>query len=150
MFSLRFFVCSALAGVLSLGVASAQTRAVTDLQRSKAIEDYGKLPLAFEANRGQTASKVRFLARGEGYTTFLTDSEAVMVLRHGSKVNDGGSRENIRSNGPIEGTESSSILRMRLNGASPNPNIQSLTGIGCKRTNAQNVHCSRTPTHVAS
>ena len=42
--------------------------------------DYGKLPLAFEANQGQTDQKVRFLARGRGYTMFLTDDAAVLTL----------------------------------------------------------------------
>jgi hypothetical protein len=42
---------------------------------------YGKLPLSFEENRGQTDARVRFLAHGEGYSLFLTDSEAVLALR---------------------------------------------------------------------
>ncbi len=37
-----------------------------------AVAAYGRLPLAFEANRGQTDPRVRFLARGPGYTLFLT------------------------------------------------------------------------------
>ncbi len=41
---------------------------------------YGQLPLRFESNRGQTAAGVRFLARGAGYTLFLTGSEAVLSL----------------------------------------------------------------------
>src|SRR5688500_17805483 len=40
-------------------------------------EGYGELPLRFEANRGQTAGRVKFLARGSGYTLFLTESGAV-------------------------------------------------------------------------
>src|SRR5205823_575993 len=32
---------------------------------------YAKLPLAFEANRGQAHSRARFLARGPGYTLGL-------------------------------------------------------------------------------
>jgi len=42
---------------------------------------YGKLPLSFEANQGQADARVRFLARGSGYTIFLTDDEAVLALR---------------------------------------------------------------------
>src|SRR5438876_3652164 len=38
---------------------------------------YGKLPLSFEANRGQTDARVQFLARGHGYSLFLTPTEAV-------------------------------------------------------------------------
>ena len=32
----------------------------------------GHLPLVFEANQGQTDSRVKFLARGSGYGLFLT------------------------------------------------------------------------------
>ena len=40
-------------------------------------------PLAFEANRGQADEEVKFLARGAGYTVFLTSSDAVLSLRDG-------------------------------------------------------------------
>ncbi len=46
-----------------------------------AVENYGKLPLSFEANRGQSADQVKFLSRGKGYTVFLTPTEAVLSLR---------------------------------------------------------------------
>src|SRR5213594_1444650 len=49
--------------------------------RPRAVQNYGKLPLSFEANRGQTDAQVRFLARGQGYTLFLTSQEAVLSLR---------------------------------------------------------------------
>ena len=42
---------------------------------------YGKLPLSFEVNRGQSAKEVKFLARGQGYVLFLTRDEAVLALR---------------------------------------------------------------------
>src|SRR3970282_389544 len=44
-------------------------------------QTYGKLPLAFEVNQGQTDSQVKFLSRGRGYTLFLTPTEAVLALR---------------------------------------------------------------------
>src|SRR5688500_9984647 len=40
-------------------------------------EPYGVLPLHFEPNQGQTDHSVKFLARGDGYSLFLTDTEAV-------------------------------------------------------------------------
>ena len=43
--------------------------------------NYGKLPLAFELNRGQTDARVKFLSRGRGYSLFLTGDEAVLSLR---------------------------------------------------------------------
>src|SRR6266566_4431846 len=45
------------------------------------LETYGKLPLSFEANLGQTSRQIKFLSRGQGYTLFLTrHAEAVLVL----------------------------------------------------------------------
>src|ERR1039458_3732458 len=41
---------------------------------------YGKLPISFEVNRGQADGSVQFLARGAGYTLFLTPGEAVLSL----------------------------------------------------------------------
>jgi hypothetical protein len=41
--------------------------------------DFGKLPLGFEANAGQMDGQVKFLARGRGYTLFLTGNSAVLA-----------------------------------------------------------------------
>jgi hypothetical protein len=41
---------------------------------------YGRLPLSFEENRGRTDARVKFLARGAGYSVFLTPTEAVLKL----------------------------------------------------------------------
>jgi hypothetical protein len=43
--------------------------------------NYGRLPLSFEVNHGQTDAQVRFLARGRGYVLFLTGDEAVLKLQ---------------------------------------------------------------------
>jgi hypothetical protein len=43
--------------------------------------DFGKVPLSFEANQGQTDAKVQFLSRGQGYALFLTPGEAVLELQ---------------------------------------------------------------------
>src|SRR2546426_4308920 len=47
---------------------------------ARVSESYGKLPLHFEANRGQTHQDVRFLARGAGYSLYLTAGEALLRL----------------------------------------------------------------------
>lgn len=41
-------------------------------QESGALSAYGKLPLSFELNQGQTDGRVKFLTRGRGYSLFLT------------------------------------------------------------------------------
>jgi hypothetical protein len=61
---------------LALGTTSERDDAI----RVRASESYGKLPLQFEANRGQTDPQVKFLSRGAGYTLFLTSTEAIMVF----------------------------------------------------------------------
>ena len=87
--------------------------------RPRIVADYGKLSLFFEPNRGQTDSDVKFLSRGRGYTLFLTPSEAVLSLRKGEKGKNGKDSE-VRSDArPAHST----LLRMKLVGARPTPNI---------------------------
>ncbi len=52
--------------------------------KAQVVEAYGKLPLSFEANRGQSDPQVKFLARGKGYTLFLTPTEGILVLSDGT------------------------------------------------------------------
>ena len=52
--------------------------------RAFLTQNYGKIPLSFEANQGQTDARVKFLSRGPGYTLFLTGEDVVLVLT-GSK-----------------------------------------------------------------
>ena len=47
---------------------------------------YGKLPLSFEINQGQTDPQVKFLSRGSGYSLFLTGSEAVLALKKPASI----------------------------------------------------------------
>jgi hypothetical protein len=44
-------------------------------------DQYGQVPLSFEANEGQTDPHVQFLAHGPGYALFLSPNEAVFSLR---------------------------------------------------------------------
>jgi len=53
--------------------------------KARLVETYGKLPLRFEANGGQTDGQVKFLSRGRGYSLFLTENEAVLALRRPSE-----------------------------------------------------------------
>lgn len=58
---------------------------------------YGKLPLGFEPNRGQTDRRVQFVSRGAGYTIFLSPTSVTFAL---------------------ERTAESAVVRMDLLGAS--------------------------------
>src|SRR5213082_2485701 len=50
------------------------------------IGDYGRIPIAFEPNRGQADPAVRYLARGNGYLVLLTDGETVIALQQGDRT----------------------------------------------------------------
>jgi len=49
--------------------------------RARIAENFGRLPLSFEINKGQTDQSVKFLSRGSGYELFLTATDAVLRLR---------------------------------------------------------------------
>ncbi len=73
---------------------------VSDPRRAAA--SYAHLPLCFEANHGQTDARVKFLARGSGYTLFLTGDEAVLSLR---KADCGGGRAPGRAERRVTGSQ---------------------------------------------
>src|ERR1019366_6626 len=64
----------------SLSVLAAAHAAAPVPSSARLAADYGKLPISFEVNQGQTDKPVQFLARGAGYTLFLTPGEAVLSL----------------------------------------------------------------------
>src|SRR6266567_7560553 len=76
-----------LSSLLSVIPAAAQQSAMAGpTKRPQVMKSYGKLPLSFEANQGQTDQRVKFLSRGAGYTLFLTEDSAVLSL-YGKKAN---------------------------------------------------------------
>jgi len=74
-----------LVGCLVVAAAAARSPSATPhvppAATGRVMEGYGKLPLSFEVNRGQTDAIVEFFARGNGYTLFLTSTEAVVALQ---------------------------------------------------------------------
>jgi hypothetical protein len=84
--------------VMNAGPGSATTakstvsQAAKPAQRMRLAEDYGKLPLSFEANQGQVDTRVKFLSRGRGYSLFLTEDEAVLKLERASQMANGKSQ----------------------------------------------------------
>ncbi len=49
--------------------------------QAKVKESVAKLPLAFEPNQGQTGAEVKYVARAQGYTAFLTGDTAVLRVK---------------------------------------------------------------------
>ena len=73
---------------------------------------YGRLPLAFEPNMGQTDPKVLFLTRSRGTTVFFTGTEAVMLLDAAGRRQPAAGRRR----GP-SGAAEQAVMRMTLVGA---------------------------------
>jgi hypothetical protein len=96
------FVASLITG----GCATAQ---------SAAAGAYGRLPLTFEVNQGQTDARVKFLSQGPGYMLFLTANEAVLALPALKRLGN-----------PGPGKKNPSNVAMRLIGANPAPSTSGL------------------------
>ena len=74
--------------VLNAPAAGPESAFAAEAGERRSEQSYSRtalgLPLTFEENKGQVDGQVRFLARGRGYTIFLTPGEAVMSLFHSS------------------------------------------------------------------
>jgi hypothetical protein len=68
---------------------------------------FGKLPLSFEPNRGQTSKEVQWLARGAEYTLYLAGHDAVLEMNAITPAKNAAGKPTI----------SESALRMNLLGA---------------------------------
>lgn len=82
--------------------------------KERVLQGEGRLPLSFEPNRGQTDTRVKFLARGRGYRLFLTPREAVLDLDVASQTTDARRAQK---------TARGAVVRMGLIGASAQPSV---------------------------
>jgi len=98
-------------GIRAQTVASV-THPGTPVERASIVESYGQIPLAFEANEGQTDPQVKFVSRGPGYSLFLTTNEAVLTLHRASRHEP----DSPRAKAALQ-EENSAVLRMKLVGA---------------------------------
>jgi len=96
-------------------------------QKAQLVENYGKLPLSFEANTGQADNSVKFLSRGSGYGLYLTGAEAVLALHKSdcagvaaagvAQAASSARRPGLRR-GDAGCRQTADVVRMRLAGAS--------------------------------
>src|SRR5262245_7958287 len=86
--------------------------------RARFEQTYGKLPMRFEANEGQTDARVKFIARGAGYSVFLTGDEAVLLLRRRGRDSER-TEERRMTEMPVE----SVALRMKLDGSNQSSHV---------------------------
>ena len=99
--------------------ASMPPTAPPEGKRAVIATQYGRLPLSFEANEGQTDGRVKFFSRGSGYSLFLTENEAVIALRKAGDAQKAAKEVSGRMT-PSPGKEKSvagATIRMELLGA---------------------------------
>ena len=82
--------------------------------------NYGKLPLTFEANTGQTDPRVKFLAHGSGYSVFLTAGQMVLDLRPSAVVSKAA---NNSAASAASQKPANIVLQLNLSGANQNPKV---------------------------
>jgi len=103
--------------------------------QAQSAEAHGKVEMSFEPNQGQTDEQVKFLARGAGYTVFLTATEAVFVLARKGEAQAKVGKAVPSDSSLIETTASTvppAMLRMKLEGANATREavgLQKLEGI---------------------
>jgi RHS repeat-associated protein len=111
--------------------------------KAAALQKYDLLPLGFEPNEGQTDPPVRYIARGNGYTVFLTNRDAVLSLQQACQpqlppfVQKLDSKSRRRFDGSRRGKLllnkyahcQNSSMRIVLDGASMNAHVQPLEAL---------------------
>ncbi len=100
---------------------------VSTADKFRITKSYGRIPLAFEINRGQADPQVRFLSRGSGYSLYLTPAEAVFVLKRG-----GSNPSKLLTPNSSLLTSSPDVLRLRLAGGNRKAVLEGLDKTGGK------------------
>jgi hypothetical protein len=120
MKSIRLFTAAAIFAAVLPAAATAVHPATS----------YGKLPLTFERNEGQADPAVRFVSRGNGYSLFLTPSEAVLRLKGAS--------------------EESAVIRWHAVGGNRNPRVTGESAVATKTNHFHGGDPSQWRTGVAN
>ena len=93
--------------------------------RARIAENFGRLPLSFEVNKGQTDQSVKFLSRGSGYELFLTSTDAVLRLRKPQAVRTDSPQISAPTKSePGPEVREGSVLRLRMIGANATPRVE--------------------------
>jgi hypothetical protein len=120
---------------VSSAAASGAANSARTKQDSKWAAAYGRLPLSFEENVGQTAKEVRYVSHGSGYELFLTPQEAVLGLRTPViyDLSPLHRHETLKAIHAAARALTMTAIRMRFEGENPTPQI-SATDRLVKRT----------------
>jgi hypothetical protein len=118
---LAFILLQGITLVVALSLVPTETlwaERLKDAAPPSMADVYGHLPLSFEANQGQSDSRVQFITRGPGHRLFLTPSDAELTLRTGETKTDRRTdqQDRLPSSAPLH---TQSTLRMTFKGANP-------------------------------
>jgi MBG domain (YGX type)/Bacterial Ig-like domain (group 3)/Beta-propeller repeat len=95
---------------------------------SRIFDAFARLPLSFEVNHGQVDPQVRYFTRGDGYSLFLTDREAVLSLNKDRGATPGGglrSRDSLHAYAERDEI-APNVIRMQLVGGRSGEQISGL------------------------
>ena len=145
------FLSTAFFVLMGIGLSSSAIPAtLASLKGVTSASAFGKLPLSFELNQGQTHESVKFLARSQSHTVLLMPGETALVLRnpkykpaltqsHWQRKSHLLSRAEQRHLGiaanvaAAAGSEPSlAVLRLKLIGAYPAPPMEGLDPLPTK------------------
>jgi hypothetical protein len=123
-------LCALAAPVKAKPPTNPTSSQIPQITKNRIQASFLRAPLHFEANQGQTDEHVKFLARGSGYTLFLTSTEAVLTLREHNPKNqvDGSKVRSFLDRNPKSEIENpkSAVVRMKLVGANPKAEVVGL------------------------
>jgi hypothetical protein len=104
---------------VAAALATPPARSGSPAAAPSAQRAYGQLPLSFEANMGQTASRVNFIAHAGDATVFLTPTAAVFAMQKRSAVSGQQSAGWPGTSPQVRTTNAGVALYMDLVGANP-------------------------------
>lgn len=100
---------------------AAQTLPSAPPRSAQMQAEYGKLPLTFEANQGQTNPQVKFLSHGNGYNVFLTAGGMVLSLGAKQALPGASAADPVTQNSSQPATKAT--VQFNLVGAARNPAV---------------------------
>jgi len=105
------------------------------------IAAYGRQPMGFEENIGQSDAQVKFMTRGRGYALFLTPDEVVLALTKQTstdpQINDPEMEKSLGLEMVVEEQAETRVLRMRMKGANTMPQM---SGLGMQVGKSNYIH----------
>jgi hypothetical protein len=113
---------------MSQASANGASRLALPKQDSGKLGAYGKLPMSFIENQGQTSREVRYVSHGGGYELFLAPQEADLAIRGPIHVdlsprNRFATLRALRDARQARRATTTAFVRMHLEGANPEAQI---------------------------